>query len=144
MSGVFKNWLDRLEEYTTLIWWASGVSVLIFFGTLIAIPILLVRMPEDYFISKPVRDWPSRHLAIHISLVVFKNLIGFFLLLAGIIMLILPGQGLLTMLIGITLLDFPGKRKFELWMINHRPLRRAANWIRHKNKRPPLQLPNDH
>ena len=142
MTGVFKDSIDRLQEHSTIIWWASGISVLMFFGTLIAIPILLVRMPEDYFISKPVRDWPSRHPAMHITLIALKNVIGFFLLLVGISMLILPGQGLLTMLVGITLLDFPGKRKFELWMINHRPLRRAANWIRHKSHRPPLQLPS--
>ncbi|HBJ38183.1 MAG TPA: hypothetical protein DDZ51_26200 [Planctomycetaceae bacterium] len=124
-----------------MIWWASGISVLMFLGTLVAIPILLVRMPEDYFVSQPVRDWPTRHPAIHIALVLIKNLVGFSLLLAGVSMLILPGQGLLTMLAGLTLLDFPGKRKFELWMINHRPLRQAANWVRRKNNRPPLRLP---
>lgn len=142
MTDVLKDWIDRLQEYTTIIWWASGISVLMFFGTLVAIPILLVRIPQDYFISKPVHDWPSRHPAIHITLVVLKNVVGFFLLLVGIVMLVLPGQGLLTMLVGVTLLDFPGKRKFELWMINHRPLRRAANWIRRKNNRPPLLLPD--
>ncbi len=143
MTDGLQDWIDRLQEYTTIIWWASGISVFMFFGTLIAIPILLVRMPADYFISKPVRDWPTRHPAIHITLVVLKNVVGFSLLLVGIIMLILPGQGLLTMLVGITLLDFPGKRKFELWMISHRPLRRAANWIRRKSNCSPLQIPDD-
>lgn len=104
---------------------------------------MLIRMPADYFVSEPVRDWPARHPAVHIILVILKNLVGFLLLLIGISMLILPGQGLLTMFVGITLLDFPGKRKFELWMINHRPLRRVANWIRRKNNRPPLLLPDN-
>jgi len=141
---VLQDWIDRLQEHATIIWWVSGISAVLFVATLIAIPVMLVRMPEDYFVSKSVRDWPTRRPVIHITLVALKNLVGVLLVLVGFAMLILPGQGLLTMLVGITLLDFPGKRKFELWMINHRPLRRAANWIRRKNNRPPLQLPDDH
>jgi len=140
---VLQDWIDRLHEHATIIWWASGVSLFLFVGTLVAIPVMLVRMPADYFVSKPVRDWPTRHPAVHITLVAIKNLVGVLLVLVGIAMLILPGQGLLTILVGITLLDFPGKRTFELWMIRHRPLRRGANWIRRKNHRPSLQLPDD-
>ena len=142
-GSVLQDWIDRLQEYETIIWWGSGISVLMFVGTLIAIPVMLVRMPADYFVSKPVRDWPTRHPTIHITLVAIKNLLGVLLVLVGVAMLILPGQGLLTILVGITLLDFPGKRKFELWMISHRPLRRGANWIRRKKNRPSLQLPDD-
>jgi len=140
---LLENWIEPLRDHATIIWWASGISAILFVATLIAIPVMLIRMPADYFVSKPVHDWPARHAAVHISLVVLKNLVGALLLLVGLSMLILPGQGLLTMFVGITLLDFPGKRKFELWMINHRPLRRAANWIRGKNNRPPLHLPDD-
>lgn len=140
---MLQDWIDWAHEHATLIWWASGVSLFLFLGTLVAIPVMLVRMPADYFVRRPVRSWPNPHPAFHITLAIIKNLVGVLLVLVGIVMLILPGQGLLTILVGITLLDFPGRRKFERWMLNHRPLRMAANWIRRKNNRPSLQLPDD-
>jgi len=134
------SWLQQNE---TLLWWASGISLALFIATLIAIPWMIVRLPADYFIQSPIRDWPTRHPAVHIALVVLKNLAGIVLFAMGVAMLILPGQGLLTMLIGITLIDFPGKRRWERWLINHRPLLHAANWIRARNLKPPLELSHD-
>ena len=62
-------------------------------------------------------------------------------MLAGIAMLALPGQGILTILVGITLLNFPGKRRLELRIVRQRRVLRAINWMRAKAKRPPLVLP---
>ena len=62
---------------------------------------------------------------------------------AGIAMLLLPGQGVLTILIGIMLLDFPGKRSLEFWIIRQRGVLKAANWIRRKSNHPPLEVRGD-
>jgi hypothetical protein len=70
-----------------------------------------------------------------------KNIVGLVLVLAGVLMLVLPGQGLLTIFMGITLLDFPGKRRLELSVVRRRPVFSALNWIRKKARRPPLLLP---
>jgi hypothetical protein len=133
--------LTWIGEHESLVWSLTAVSAFTFIATLVAIPILIARLPADYFISRPVRDWPTRHPAVHIFLVVAKNVLGLVLLLAGVAMLVLPGQGMLTMLVGIMLLDFPGKRRLERWFIRRRPIRAAANWIRARRHRPPLQLP---
>ncbi len=65
------------------------------------------------------------------------------MVLAGIVlaMPLVPGQGILTILIGLSLLDFPGKRKMELKLIRLRAVRRGINWIRARAQQPPLDLP---
>ena len=69
---------------------------------------------------------------------VFKNILGVLFILAGIAMLVLPGQGVLTILIGISFIDFPGKRKLEIEIIQKEPVQKAVNWIREKaGKEPP-------
>jgi hypothetical protein len=72
-----------------------------------------------------------------------KNAVGSVLVIAGILMLVLPGQGILTLFVGLTLVDFPGKRRLELWLIRKRPVLHAVGWIRSKSGRPALRLPNE-
>jgi hypothetical protein len=61
----------------------------------------------------------------------------------GLAMLVLPGQGILTILIGVMLLDFPGKRRWELWLIRRRGVRHSIDWIRQRAARPPLDYGKD-
>ena len=63
------------------------------------------------------------------------------LLLLGLVMLLTPGQGVLSILVGISLLDIPGKRRLELSIIRREPVHNSMNWIRAKAGRPPLLLP---
>src|SRR5690349_17309313 len=78
------------------------VSVVGFFGSLVAIPLILVRLPPHYFDERHPRKWMEHHHpALRLIGHVLKNVAGFVLLAAGIAMLVLPGQGILTMLIGI-------------------------------------------
>jgi hypothetical protein len=123
-------------------WW-FGLSVALFLGSLIAMPIIIARMRPDYFVRrKPTAEaWTGRHPAIRIGFLVIKNLLGLILLLAGFAMLVLPGQGIITMIVGISLLNFPGKRKLELRIFSQRRVLRAVNWIRAKAKQPPLIMP---
>src|SRR5437867_6933229 len=82
-----------------------------FVASVIAIPWILIRHPQDYFCESRPRTWlKGHHLVLRLFVLVLKNLVGGILLLAGIALLVLPGQGLLTMPIGASLLAFPGKR----------------------------------
>ena len=72
-----------------------------------------------------------------------KNLAGAVLVLAGLAMLVLPGQGLLTIVVGLLFLDFPGKRSLELRLVRHPPVLRTINWLRATAHRPPLQMPDE-
>jgi hypothetical protein len=137
--------LDWLRTQETLAWWLVGLSVATFVGSLIAVTALIVRMPADYFIHReaPSDGWRRRHPLTRGGILVLKNLLGFVLVLAGLIMSIppIPGQGVLTILIGLSLLDFPGKKNLELRIARAAPVKSAIDWIREKYHRPPLQIP---
>jgi hypothetical protein len=74
---------------------------------------------------------------------VVKNLIGFILILAGIAMLVLPGQGVLTIVVGMVLMNFPGKFRLERWLATRPPVWRSLNWLRKKATRPVLEHPKE-
>lgn len=116
-------------------------SIIAFIGTLIAIPAILIRLPEDYFGEEKPHSWMSTyHPIIRKISFLLKNGVGYIFLLAGIAMLVLPGQGILTMLIGISLIDFPGKRKFEKKLICLPGVLKTINALRQKYGKPPLSV----
>ena len=124
----------------TLVWWILVVSFITFIATLIAVPVILARLPEDYF-SLPDRHrapWSDRHPVLRIPLLLVKNLLGVTFVFAGILMLALPGQGILTIIIGLALMDFPGKYRAERWVVSRHSVLRLINWIREKAAKPAL------
>jgi hypothetical protein len=77
----------------------------------------------------------NRSVSLMINIV--KIMVGLFLLICGLVMLVLPGQGLLTMLMGLSLMPFPGKNKLEKTIVARKSVRYSLNWIRMKaNKKP--------
>ena len=71
--------------------------------------------------------------------VVGKNIVGLTLVIGGLLMLVLPGQGLLTVVTGLLLVNYPGKYKLEQKLVSIPSIYKALNWIRFKAKKPPLQ-----
>jgi UPF0716 family protein affecting phage T7 exclusion len=65
--------------------------------------------------------------------------LGFVLLIAGIIMLITPGQGVISIVLGLFLMEFPGKRNLELKLINNDATFKTLNWLRSKAGKLPFQ-----
>jgi len=134
--------IDWLREHQGLLWSMAGLSVATLVLAVIVLPVLLARMPADYFVRKtpPQGSWRGRHPLLQAALHVVKNALGGMLALAGIALLLLPGQGLVTILAGVALLDFPGKRHLELRIIRVPGILRAVNWLRGRAHRPPLQI----
>jgi hypothetical protein len=122
-------------------WLAIGSTLLLLVG-LVAVPIVLARLPADHFL-KPPSPAVERHPLLRWTVLSLKNALGAVLVLAGLAMLLLPGQGILTLLVGLTLLDLPGKRRLELRLLRLRPVHRAINWVRAKAKQGPLLLPEE-
>jgi hypothetical protein len=131
---------DVVIAHQTLIWWLAGTSALAFVGTLIVVPLLLVRLPTDYFChgKRHPAPWAHHHPIIRGILLVGKNMLGALFLMAGFAMLFLPGQGLLTMVMGIVLLDLPVKYRLERWLIARRPILHGINWLRQRAGKPRL------
>ena len=69
-----------------------------------------------------------------------KNLLGSVLMVAGVAMLVLPGQGVLTILVGFLLVDFPGKYPLERWLVSRRAIGAPLNWLRSRAGRAPLEF----
>lgn len=116
-------------------------SIVGFVGSLIAIPWILIRLPSDYFDTRVPRHWmKDQHPVLRIIGLMIKNVIGVVFLLAGFLMLFLPGQGLLTMLVGISLMDFPNKRKLEARIVGQHTVLNAVNKMRHKFNQLPFTL----
>ena len=126
-----------------LILWTGLASMAVFVGTLAVIPLLVVRIPEDYFIDdhRPPWSWCRKHPLLYLLTLVLKNLLGLFFLAAGFVMLFVPGQGVITLLLGLTLMNFPGKRRFEKAIIRQPAVHGAVNWMRSRGNHPPLQVP---
>lgn len=134
---------EWIKDNQQIFWWLGSVSLVTLVISLVILPIVVSRMRSDYF--QPDRDedrsFAHQHPAIRWTGMILKNLLGGILFIAGILMLGLPGQGILTILMGLMLLDFPGKQRLELWLVRLPAVERALNWIRKKNHRPPLEIP---
>lgn len=102
----------------------------------------VARMSPDYFVSRAptAGTWRLRHPLVRRMGHVVKNVVGLLLLAVGLAMLALPGPGLLTVLVALSLLDFPGKRELVLRIVRERHVHRSIDWIRRKARRPPLVL----
>ncbi|HIB96915.1 MAG TPA: hypothetical protein EYO69_00545 [Candidatus Thioglobus sp.] len=124
-------------DYHQYFFWIGIVSLVVFIASLLLTPLLLGKIPQDYFIHTNQHKVEIEHLG-HLIIVVIRTLIGFVLLIAGIIMLVTPGQGIITILLGLFLMEFPGKRKLELKFIKHNPTFRALNWLRNKAGKSPF------
>jgi len=142
MDGLFSfvNQYISTESLVTL----TVLSLVFFVGSLIAIPIILVRLPADFFDIRVPRPWmKDHHPVLRLIGHIVKNAVGAIFLFAGFLMLFLPGQGILTMLIGVSMLDFPGKRKLEAKMIGQPAVLHAINGMRQKFGKPPLVIAPD-
>jgi hypothetical protein len=111
--------------------------------SILASAVAVVRIPPNYFVgAHPPRLWADRHPLIRWPLLIGKNLLGLLLVALGVVMSLpgVPGQGLLTILIGAMLVNFPGKRACERWLLQRRGVLPTINKLRAKAGRAPLQL----
>ncbi len=133
---------EWIQNHQVILWSAAVASIVVFVLSLLAMPALAVRIPPDYFThdERPASWLASRHPLLRLTLRIAKNVLGCVFMLAGIAMLVLPGQGLLTMLIGFLMLDFPGKYRLEKWLVGRRLVLRPINWLRLRAGRGPLRI----
>ncbi len=125
-------------------WWLIVASTAMLGCGLVASFALALLMPADYFMQPRRRtDLASRHAAIRILARVVRNLAGAVLFVAGVIMAVpaVPGPGLLFVVLGISLMDVPGKRAAARYVVSKPMVLRPINALRARWNRPPLQLP---
>jgi len=133
---------DWLPIPAAAFWWIAIGSAVMFVLAILAAPILVTRIPADYF-AYPHRsdaEYPRKHLWFRWIWLIVKNIIGFIFLFFGLLMLVLPGQGILTILLGLTFLDFPGKFRLQRWFVTRKGVLHSINWIRKRRNEEPLRL----
>jgi uncharacterized membrane protein SpoIIM required for sporulation len=135
--------VDFIRVHQAFLWVIGALSLIVFVGTLVAIPMLVIRIPADYFTrrKKLLRGSPQGHAWVRVLGLVLKNLAGIIFILSGIVMLALPGQGVISLLIGLMLVNFPGKLALERRVIEHQWVLRTINWMRLRARKPALKLP---
>jgi hypothetical protein len=121
------NWLEYAEAHAAIL---LGISLAMLIATLVAFPFVIVRLPPSYFADEHRPPPLSRHILVHWVLMALKNLLGLTFVLTGILLLFLPGQGLLTLIIGLTIMNYPGKFVVERWLVRRPRVLPALNWLR--------------
>lgn len=128
--NILENLLRILSPWLPVLGW---ISLIMFVLSLALVPVLLVKIPTNYFVREERSSASTKMTSIHYSLVwLFRNLAGLALVIAGLAMIVLPGQGLLTILLGLFVADFPGKHNLERKIVNLPAVYQSINWIREK------------
>jgi hypothetical protein len=139
------DWLTRFWDSLTLNQVLLGLGL--FLGSLAisfgALGIVMVKIPANYFSSHYVHDFlPGSSWIVRWGAVILKNIFGVFLILLGIVLSLpgVPGQGILTILLGLIMLDIPGKRPLEARIIKRPAVLSAINNLRARYSKPPLLM----
>jgi len=118
------------------------ISILFWIGTLIGVPLVVINLPADYLTNEDAATLTHRLPdAWRYPYIIVKNIFGVIFILAGLAMLLLPGQGLLTLVLGIALISFPGKHRLIQRVLGRRRILSMLNRWRARAHRPPLEAP---
>ena len=117
--------------------------IITFTVSIAVVSIIVVKLPADYFKpDRPRQTLPDHHRAIRYVAIVGKNILGLMLVALGIVMSLpgVPGQGILTILLGVMLVDFPGKRTLEHKLVSRPQVLKSINKLRKRFGKPELIL----
>ena len=135
--GLVPFELSPLALLVIAVVWLAATAL-----TLAAAAAIVVRLPPSYFCEDDAhhaaRSWRS-------SRGFSRNVLGMALIVLGLLLSIpgVPGQGLLTLLIGLMLVDFPGRRRAEKALARRRGVLAAMNRLRARFGHAPLLPPPD-
>ena len=127
-----------------LLFLLGSLSIFILIISVFMMVLIISFLPEDYFKSEnrnlisSVQN--SRYPLLKLLVLITKNFFGVLLLLSGILMLVLPGQGILTIITGLVFIDYPGKYKFERKLLRQKGVINSINWIRSRLSKPSLKV----
>jgi hypothetical protein len=139
------DWFSGFWDSIT--WSQILLGVGLFLASLVisflAIALVMIKIPANYFSPHYQQKFlPDSPFLVRWGAVILKNLLGVFLIALGILLSLpgVPGQGLLTILLGLIMVDIPGKRPLEARIIKRPPILAAINNLRERFKKPPLVL----
>jgi len=139
---------DFLADFFAALTWRKvliGASIFLvsFFANLGIVSLILVKLPADHFSkSRKTKFWSGPRPWLHAAKVIGKNIGGVLLVALGVVLSLpgVPGQGLLTVLLGIMLLDFPGRDRLEQKLLSKPSIVNTINSLRGRFGKKPLEL----
>jgi hypothetical protein len=139
---------DFLSDFFSALTWQKvliGVAIFLvsFFANLGIVSLILVKLPADHFSkSRKTKFWAGPRPWLHAAKVIGKNIGGLLLVALGVVLSLpgVPGQGLLTVLLGIMLLDFPGRHRLEQKLLSKPSIVNTINSLRKRFGKKPLEL----
>ncbi len=135
------TWLSGTGIGWNLLWLVAGYLA-VFIITIVIVVGVLAALPATYF-RDDGRPPPRRRGTIPgVIGRVLRNALGLVLIILGLLLSLpaVPGQGVLTVLIGLMLIDLPGKRRLEQKLVARPGVLEAMNRVRAWLCRPPLVL----
>ena len=138
MEILLEQIIDLVYEYKSFIFWLGLLSFLIFIFSLVSIKWLVALIPSDYFVYKKDSKFKSKYPFTWLISMIIKNIIGYLLIIGGILMLLLPGQGLFTIFIGLMMSNYPGKYYIEKKFIAIPSILKTINWLRKQSNKEPI------
>lgn len=137
---LIMNWLASNQE---IVVWVATISFIAFIASLLMMPWVLVRLPADYFLVNDSASLVTRRSIKQLLVFALKNIVGVLLLVLGILMLFLPGPGLLAILIGLVLMNLPGKKRFIAKLLQTPTILVPINRLRESKGRAPFVIKKD-
>ena len=138
------NFINLVDEFVSSnkvnIILLGTISFVIFVFSLISIRWLVALIPSDYFINRESSKFKLTYPSLWLVSIIIKNILGYTLIIGGILMLFLPGQGLFTIFVGLLLSNYPGKYYLERKLIAMPKIYKTVNWLRKKSNQPPLKI----
>ena len=140
------SFIQWFSEHPEILMGLGISSIFIFLLSILGISWFVANIPDDYFLDSKRRStkWHEQKPILRLVVIFGKNMIGLLLIIGGLLMLVLPGQGLLTMVTGLLLINYPGKYRLERKLVSKPSIVRTLNWIRIKANKPPLKRNNSH
>ena len=140
--------MDSLTQFFTSISLRSlamgvGIFLVTFSANLALVSLILVKIPADYFQHSGKKKFLAKQSpVVRVLAIIGKNVAGVLLVILGVLLSLpgVPGQGILTILLGIMLLDFPGRRSLERRIVGRPRVFNAINKLRRRFDKPPLVL----
>jgi hypothetical protein len=129
MPDAISSWFS----HPGVLWGVGCFSVVAVVASIVLVPRYVARLPPDYLRTG------DRHQSRSVALRVARNALGALLVLLGIAMLLLPGQGIITLIVGLLLVDFPGKQKLIRKVLGRPKVLEAVNKLRARHSAPPMQ-----
>jgi hypothetical protein len=140
--------IEWISDWWALLTWsdiliAAGLFLLSLVISLAALTVVAVKIPQNYFSSHYRKDFMAgSSWLVRWGATIGKNVLGILLIVFGVVLSLpgIPGQGFLTILIGLIMVDIPGKRPLECHIVKWPKVLSTLNALRKKFDKKPLQV----